>query len=306
MSQPVKNIDEPDSAAARSGGGGGFNTPSKETPITIPPSIPYGFQETHTCIIPYKTYFSAIKLVHSTPVIAGFRMNSHYTPALFTPTTPVALAAITTGLYNAPTTNEANWDNPLNTFPATATTSGRSWYNNLFSKMYEKYTVLSCEWTLTAKVPNTANNRSAIICWDYDTYGTSSTGNIVPTMNLFDMTSQKNIKKKILETYNNSRETDVTIISETIKPGQNKRNVANDGDYVTWTSTNNAPNFVDALKFFFYKAPLQPTAGDANIVCELEIKYIVQFKDLVESFRYPYSSSTAISLTTPTDILGLP
>lgn len=63
--------------AGGSGDGGQMGGVKKETPVTIPPSITHGFQNTHTTIVPYLNYFSVRNLNYSaTNTSLRIRMNT--------------------------------------------------------------------------------------------------------------------------------------------------------------------------------------------------------------------------------------
>ena len=57
-------------------GPAGNNPQSKETQISTYPSLSYGFQETHTTIIPWTGWLSVIGLTTSNPQQLQIRMNS--------------------------------------------------------------------------------------------------------------------------------------------------------------------------------------------------------------------------------------
>ena len=63
--------------AARATGPGG-NAPSKETPISRYPSLTYGLQETHTTILPFRTYCSVKASNYEVPQKMEFRLKSIY------------------------------------------------------------------------------------------------------------------------------------------------------------------------------------------------------------------------------------
>lgn len=67
-------------AAARFGGSGGpgDGSVSKETPISNYPSLSYGLQETHTTILPWTGWFSAVALGKGLPAQLKVRMNTPY------------------------------------------------------------------------------------------------------------------------------------------------------------------------------------------------------------------------------------
>ena len=98
-----------------------------------------------------------------------------------------------------------------------------------------------------------------------------------------------------------------TVIRGTYKPGQAKRNIVNDGDVKTWTATSTTlPNLKEILTLNFWQDPFFNATAYTNYgnaandspadqgvtlegTCDIEInlKYIVQFKDLKQQARYP-------------------
>ena len=140
----------------------------------------------------------------------------------------------------------------------------------------------------------------------FDSYSDTAgqTGNVMPQTALSQMMAYKNIKWDIIQ-YSRSEvpNRNNAVISGRYTPGQVKRNIQNDGDVKTWTSTGArdlqgtntdswaTPTLKDFLTLNFYKAPLgfHATTG-CNI--QFELKYIVQFKDLRQQARYPNVATT--------------
>lgn len=108
--------------ALTASGPGGGNAQSKETQISSYPSLSYGFQETHTTIIPWTAWISVCGLSELTPVQVAIRMNSIYdilsNNSLQTP--PSSGAAYTAkGIYATPVDNQDPMKRPtFNDFPA--------------------------------------------------------------------------------------------------------------------------------------------------------------------------------------------
>lgn len=146
-------------------------------------------------------------------------------------------------------------------------------------------------------------NTDIVVATQFDTYTDAAgyTGNHMPLSNYADMRYYKNIQWTPVKGGSKA------VIRGTYKPGQAKRNILNDGDAKTWTKIADAqPNFKEilTLNFFndpFFNAQYIDAFGDAtnyNITasgtdmkgcCNMEInlKYIVQFKDLKVQARYP-------------------
>ena len=101
-----------------------------------------------------------------------------------------------------------------------------------------------------------------------------------------------------------------TVIRGKYKPGQAKHNIINDGDVKTWTATATggtytAPNMNEILTLNFYRDGLafyKNAGSGGNTSCNIEVnlKYIVQFKDLKQRLRYPNTVAGASGGTTIT------
>lgn len=147
-------------------------------------------------------------------------------------------------------------------------------------------------------------NCDLVCATQFDTFATvaTSTGNVMPKTRYSEVRTYKNIQWYPI------RSGGKQVIRGTYKPGQAKRNIVNDGEVKTWTPTKGAPGQLPnmnedlTLNFWtdpFYNARLQddfgtgdsPTTvgvtayGVANM--EINLKYIVQFKDLRLQARYP-------------------
>lgn len=305
-------------------GTSGNNNVSKETPISNYPTLNYGLQETHTTILPYKTWFSVYRADTGTPIQVGIRMNS-IVDMMSGLSMGNATTTLAKGFYNRPfkhdgTISHANADGTANTaeFPAyiangTDSVAEKPSWREFWFKMYEYYTVLKCHYKITVYNANAQQGASIIIGTQFDSYSDAagSTGNRMPTAATLVQAMQfKNIKWEVVE-YARSEHPNkhVTVIEGTYYPGSIHRNIRNDGDVKTWTPTTNTgtpsssiPTLKDLLTLNFWRAPM---AWEINTACnvEVELKYVVQFKDLKEQWRYPYSGSTATSLTTGTDIV---
>lgn len=313
-------------AALRAGGGGtaGNSNVSKETPISPYPTLNYGLQETHTTILPYKTWFSVYKPDAGTPIQAGIRMNS-IVDMMSGLSMNNAGAALAKGFYNRPfkhdgTITHTGADGTAGTaeFPAyipnaTDSLSEKPAWREFWFKQYEYYTVLKTHYTITIYNAVATQGASIMVGVQFDSFSDTAgaSGNKMPTSaTLKEAIQFKNIKWEVVE-YARSEHPNkhVTVIEGTYVPGMIRRNIQNDGDVKTWTQTTNTgtpsssiPNLKDLLTLNFWRAPM---AWETTCACnvEVDVKYIVQFKDLKEQWRYPYSGSTATSLTTSTDIL---
>ena len=154
-------------------------------------------------------------------------------------------------------------------------------------------------------------NTDIVVATQFDTYSSTAgtTGNVMPLAKYEEIRGFKNIK------WTSVPGGQKAVIRGTYKPGDAKRNISNDGDVKTWTKcSDGVPSTLSeilTLNFFcdpFHNAryrdsyetaaSVEPSAtgsivkGGCNM--EIKLKYIVQFKDLVEQARYPNTTSTAI------------
>lgn len=305
---------------------GGDNPQSKETPISrATPS--YGLQETHTTVIPFNFWFTSTGMDKTTANVMEIRMNSPVdiiaTPLL----TLNSGDAWQKGLYNVPFNNASNAG--AGTYPKVIATGGnmteRPFWWEYWRKLYDYYTVLGCEYHITIRNPSGPGGNEVLLGTQFDTYSGSSTGNTWPRSTILaEAFAHKQIQWKIInsETTGESMKNDgAAVIHGTYKPGQNKRNIINDGDVKTWTKTNDPTDpaqtsLRESLTLMFWRAPLAYSTN-TNIVgppasittrcgvnVEVKLKYLVQFKDLKEAARYPYTTNAvSITQTLPTDVM---
>lgn len=303
-------------AMARSGPGGGASGVSKETPITIAtPS--YGLQETHTTILPFNFWFSAVGPTYDGDMKLRIRTNS-IDDILVTQLASLAAGGVWQAktLYNVPFNNadsrsQATAQAEPATFPRTiatgANTTERPFWAQYWKDYYEYYTVLGCEYKITVRnVQTTANGSNMLIAIDHDSYSDTqgASGNITPDATLAEFYNFRHVKwENVGGQVNTMPNKNIAVIQGTIRPGQTHRNISNDGDVKTWTKTDGStPTLKEIMNIRFFRDPLNsqfvpgstPVMGSqpaANV--EVRLKYIVQFKDLKEAARYPYTTNAA-------------
>lgn len=282
---------------ARAGGPGGPSGVSKETPISRYPSLTYGLQETHTTILPWKGWFSITAPNHDQGIKAQFRLNAIWDMFMTTLNDVTDGTTVTTkGIYNKPL-GPTGVHVSGNTFPMTiasgANATERPQWRDYWAQLYDYYTVLGCEYKII--VQNSGNSRSGdlLVGVEHDSYSdtATSTGNVMPDAYLYEVLNYKNIEWHTAwaNTAEEDHQSNMCVIEGRYKPGSIKRNIVNDGDVKTWTATTSTlPNLKDILTINFWKHPLSYSAAtsiQANI--QVELKYIVQFKDLKVQARYP-------------------
>ena len=307
------NMEEPGPearAAASNNNGGPSNAPSKETPISRYPTLTYGLQETHTTILPWSGWVSFGWLDKTTPLKMSLRMNAIW-DIFPNDITDVSNAAITgKALHNRPLRTGAVNDNgavfPLTMAAGTNTTERPQW-RDYWAQIYEFYTVLGCEWKVTIQNSATERNADVLVGIDADSYSDEqgASGNVTPSTSLAEMLAFKGINWKKVDApsaYEDQAKPNTIVLSGTYKPGQFRRNIINDGDVKTWTATSaTLPKLKDMKTLYFFQDALSPRApnstgsGCGNI--QIDLKYIVQFKDLKQMARYPNSLAGSTAIT---------
>ena len=337
---------QPEAAAARvsASSSGGNNPVSKETPISEYPSLSYGLQETHTTVLPWTGWISAVALDKETPAQLKIRMNSPYDmldmSTIDHGATDGAKYTVK-GFSRRPIDIDGRYSTSGNIrFPtefsnnATEATETPQW-REYWAKLYDYYTVLACEYEIilynpiqarqqrllpvptktlgTITYPSTMYvqdmgffNTDCVVGLQYDSYSATATttGNVMPVTKYEEVRAFKNIQWYPVPGGQK------TVIRGQYKPGTIKRNIVNDGDVKTWTATGSAPpSLSEILTLNFWTDPFfnarepdvygtagggtntEPSATGSAMLgglnMEINLKYIVQFKDLKLQARYP-------------------
>lgn len=286
---------------------GGQNPQSKETPISRYPSLTYGLQETHTTVLPFTAYLTAASMDKGTPVQFRIHLNRPVTmidgPANITAAPADGTYATTKGLYNVPLNGSGQYNNGVN-YPATLAVnySGQEpQWGKWWARIYENYTVLGCEYEIIMENMWSQHGGDVVCAVEDDSYSDTvgATNNIMPLTKYHECIHFKNIKWYRLgnASASNSYRNNMQIIKGTQKPGQIHRNVRNDGDVKTWTQTTtsgayNTPTLKEAKTFNFWMHPHAAANFTSNttrpaVNMTINLKYIVQFKDLRLQARYP-------------------
>lgn len=325
----IDNGQDPPQAEARMSSGPG-NPQSKETLVSPYPTLPFGLQETHTTILPWTGWVSAVNLDYSA-VNLRLRMNG-LAPISTTTINGISGSEPSKGIWAGKAEDN---DNPnfsaTRTFPTNYATSNQVAWSGYWAKLYQQYTVLGCEykviiknarsnqqpiiatsadvdpsptvnlqWATTQALPE---DRSATVAYEFDSSTSGDAGNIIP-----DGANYRHLQQWKGINWENIPAGATIIIQGRYKPGQIKRMVLNDGDVKTWYATNGnnstgwtAPALKDDLNLMFFKHPFAQCAdGVVHCNIEIQLKWIVQFKDLVSEGRYP-AAQTNITHGIPND-----
>lgn len=298
------------------GGDGGLADTSgrtSETAVSIPPTITYGMQDTHTTIHPMCYWFSMVSLDHAIPKLHAVRLNSIYqciskgVPDInfnTGPWTKKALDGQYTFTAGSPPTITGLYDE----FPYQPGSSiYYPWYRDTYSKWYQWWTVLGCEYEITLMCPR-GSGRGAVVAHIVETEGTTGARTLSDTMDLYNLQAQKGINYKSIQPYNTPGGYKTTIRGQ-YKPGTAKRDVKNDGDVKLWTAVGSTPGYQENLKLYFYRDPLSSNESNqaastrqTHVQVQVRLKYIVQWKDLKQAAYYPYPGASPVTdaVTFPT------
>lgn len=265
---------------ARAPGGGitgAANSVSKETPVLIPPTITYGLQETHTTILPYRSYCTMVTNANSYDgTDLRLRMNGIYdviAQSLSNPGTDITTSGVyaSVGLISSSITTSypgGSFFSYPSSVPAGANVNEGPWWRNYWDNLYEYYTVLGCKWKITFQNPIISHGASNVVAHFYESYSDTKDG--VPSgATLSEMQAFKNINWARVDTSNTNQPINngCTIISGTYKPGMIRHNVKNDGDVKTWTPTAGAavPTLLDCLRLTLFQDPLTRSNSANNL-----------------------------------------
>lgn len=317
---------------ANASGGGEGGTGSGETPVTMGVEPKLGlFGETHTAILPFRFGFSFnhINSTQNANNFARIRMNApynilrdmtfaqnlegggtNYGPSshqadAYTTNNPATFNSFETTLTAATSANSA-----------TATTSGvvadsaaipgwRVW----FEKIYESYHVMETQYRITFVNPETTVGNRQRVYIDKDVYTTTSTGNAMPTdpQPIYLNSIWKGVDTLIIEERNNNDSNGwIKQVSGTWRPNEWAKNTLNAEDIKGWYTTGVEPNPAWVENLVILARSDEYCTNPTNLNVFVELRYVVQFKDLKQGFRYPQSTDSTTALNTPGDILQVP
>ena len=288
------------------GSNGGIKALTQETPITLH-APEYGLPETYTVLQPMNLWFTAAVLDKLTPVECVVRLNSPIDVLASTLATPVGAATITKGLYNQAAQNLTIWPGTPDYYPngesgVVPTGVETPAWRQYFEQLYDVYSVLGVQWKLVCQNVSTTLHNNVLLGVGYNSYGASDTSGMFPsTPKQRDILRWNDVQFHIAKSQHTDEET--LVVTGTYRPGQNKRNVTNDADVTTWSKSGVHPTFREELMFYFYRHGMAKGTNILHINCHLELKYIVQYKDLKQQIRYPTAGGAAIPQSLPNGAL---
>ena len=234
-------------------------------------------------------------------------------------------------IYEYWTVLACHWEVTIsNPMTAKGMTSGSTITGTITSTGTELIQTGTNEYTITNDMPFSGTiasgyevpteNKTNLVAWQYDSNSSTNTttGNILPLMPIQYLMGQEQVKYERIEARGQDGGGAVTILSGSYRPGMVKRNIFNDGDVKTWRRTGNGggggredASLQDQLSMFFYAHPLEANCDRAGadtgygVNLQIRLKYVVQFKDQIDPFKYPRDGATATNpITVSTDILS--
>lgn len=326
------------SAKAQGGGDGGGGNGTGETPVELNLPRELGiFTETRTTILPLRFGVSFNKMRYNLVEanVLKIRMNAPYN--ILKDTTFVnhdettssnggigthqAIAYKQTGAEaDAGTNSSAHFSFETTLVPATAQTASttgsgvvadancvpgwRKWYE----KIYESYHVIETQYRITFINPESAIGRRVRAYVDKDVYTTNSTGNVMPVNAepLYMNSVWKNIDTVILGERNNYDEPWMKTITGTWRPNIWSKNTLNAEDIKAWYASGAEPSPAWTENLVICGMTDEHNTSPSNMNAFVELRYIVQWKDLKTGFRYPKATDSTTALNMPGDVIQIP
>ena len=327
---PAQDMDVDNApAAARSGAvatATGTNSTvagKHETQIT-PQKPTYGLNNTHTAILPYNSFFSFWANANSGAVDLHLRLTDPrniWVSTLNHLDTGTSSAMSSGPFYDrmipAPgaVTTVANAFNYPEQMASTSTGSEACWWN-YWSKLYRSFTVLGVEWELTIDNVGYKGMSDAMCAYAIESWSaTDSSGKIPDGAKIMDVITWEGINWEMIPgNVASVSGTDADTIAvrhdqaHLVKikgqytPYLKKHLVQNDQDTKTWFKVSDSGvSLNEDLHMMFWNAPLS-ARSDFYMNCSLEMKFIVQFKDKVNTLRFPQYTDADVTTTFATDI----
>lgn len=292
---------------------GGMKTMLKETPITLQKHH-FGLPETVTKVLTQTSYITPVTGATpvSGPIQFQFRLNTPYDWFISSLTTPTTSAAYTTAVFTNPALpgTSKSWPSTLAVYPTilSSSTGERPQWREFFEKQYGYYTVLGLEYELTFFNVSTQPGDDVVVAWFTDSYSDTNATFIHPTGRpMRDMEQWPDVSfKRVPAAGDGDTSKAYRVIKGYYRPGSKKTSVENDEDMKTWTKTTagTLPSLTEIMTVSVAKSWDNAWTGHCPLNCRIDMRWIVQYKDLKNNFRWPASSGqTPISLAAPGDIL---
>lgn len=303
-----------------------------ETPVDLMVKPQLGlFTETHTAILPLRFCASFIKCsAASSGTVLKIRMNAPYNilaDTTFVKQTESSASAEGMSSHQA-IAYTTNHDTTFTSFEtslsaattgntASETTAGivsdgncKPGWRNWFEKIYDSYHTIETHYKITFTSPETTIGQRVRVFVDKDVYTTSSTGNIMPVNGppIVYNSVWKGVDTIIVQERNNNDSPGwIKSIQGVWRPNEWSKNTLNSTDIKAWYTTGAAPSpaWIEELVLLARTDEHNPN-NYANLNCLVELRYVVQFKDLKQTYRYVNSTDSDIALNTPGDVVQVP
>lgn len=279
----------------------------KETPIDMQQEH-YGLPQTKTVVLTQTDYVSMISgSTQASPTYFQLRLNTPQDWFVTTGiATPVPSSGYAVGLYGyiLPTGTAVAWPASLTPFPNTLSTTERPQWRAWWEKQYQYYTVLGVEVEVTFMNPSTTPGADAVIMNFTDSFSANNSTNVHPldgTVPQMEQWPDVNFQR-VKSSGDNNLSNAYSVVKKFYRPGQNKASVENDEDIKTWTKVGSLPSLTETMTFMVAKAWDNAASQRVGVNVRMDMRWIVQYKDLWPAFNWP-AQQTTITQTAPTDIL---
>lgn len=282
--------------AASAGGRGGMHG---ETPISPYDFVQIGLPKTVTTKLPYYRYVGTNTVATGTGSSAvngyAFRLNSIY------------------DVQAGSTFYDIGWDagqvNPA--ADATVGTVNLPKWRPYFADKYQYWTVIGCDYKLRMRC-TTLHQNASLMCYMFkcglqkpplvDTAGTPAvithewkrthTGVEYKELRAQPTRASGQTGAGTFGTTQDVQWNDNWItFSGRVKPGMVDHEIQEDEFSQTWHRINEVPPTPELLVFHVQRAPWSPDV-ELNFEFEMELTYLVQFKDLKAIFQYPHKTTS--------------
>lgn len=286
----------------------------KETPITIQQHH-FGLPETVTKVITQTSYISSANF---SSVASGanprfqVRLNTPYDWFVTALGTASAGGSITPGIYEYPirysNTTTPTWPSTLQFFPTTLTATERPQWREYFEKHYAYYAVLGCEYEITFMNPMLVGGCDSVIATYKDSYSATNATQVHPSSVSFgDMEQWPDVSFfRVPSTGDNDLSKAYKTIKGYYRPGSMKTSVENDEDMKTWTKVGSQPSLTELLTIVCGKSWDNNQSYPTLLNIRIDMRWIVQYKDIKNPFRWPHVGQTPITVAAPGDIVANP
>lgn len=325
------------SGGALTAGGGGSASGHKETGVDPYPRIQRNFfSETCTASLPLTLYFSMNVLDKTSPVVLKINLNSPYQVLTGNVLEYQEInTAKRKGLSNclSKEISSSNWSTLTESTQfahtvegpvaktATRTSSGTLVDTSavparraVYDKIYESYHTIETRWRIQAEHGANEGNAHSVVFMDYDAFTGSSTGNVIPdNAKLLHYFKWPRVQTHRLGPRYLAGQSETTWKKEwsgVWRPGDILKNTKNEEDIKTWYSTTTgapSPAWVESLVLLAFADTFGQSHPEQCINLQVDLEYIVQYKDLKRFMRYPtIGDGTTQVMNIPNDIFQKP